>query len=85
MRRGITAPDDMPLERVGQAHPATRAKLLELEERAFERSGRLDELRRDVGLPATSTDGAKKKKIIEKLGGGATAKKKKAPAAKKKR
>lgn len=78
MRKGITVPDDMPLERIGQQHPATRAKLLELEERAFERSGRLDELRREAGLPSTKTDSAKKEKIIAKLAGRD---KKKAPAA----
>jgi len=88
MRRGITVPDDMPLPRIGQSNPATRAKLMELEKRAFERSGRLDELRRDVGLPSTSTDGAKKAKIISKLKGatvkGSTAAKKK-PASKTKK
>jgi hypothetical protein len=79
MRRGITVPDDMPLGRIGQTHPATRAKLMELEKRAFERSGRLDELRRDVGLPATSTDSAKKQKIISKLSGASAKKKVAAP------
>ncbi len=67
MRKGQTVPDDMPLERIGQSHPATRAKLMEIEARAFERSGRLDELRRAAGLPATKTDAAKKEKIIGKL------------------
>lgn len=67
MRKGQTVPDDMPLERVGQQHPATRLKLMEIEARAFERSGRLDELRREAGLPATKTDVAKKEKIIGKL------------------
>lgn len=89
MRRGLTVPDDMPLERIGQQHPATRAKLLELEERAFERSGRLDELRREAGLPSTKTDTAKKAKIIFKLAGKpakkAAAAAKKKPAAKTKR
>ena len=59
--------DDLPLGRVGQHHPATRAKLDEIEARAFERSGRLDEMRREAGLPVAKTDKATKEKIISRL------------------
>src|SRR5687768_9036015 len=85
MRRGVRAPEDMPLERVGQHHPATRAKLQEIEERAMRQSGRLDELRREVGLPVATTDTQKKKKIIERLAAPKARAKKAAPSKKKKR
>ncbi|MCK6547499.1 hypothetical protein L6R52_16745 [Myxococcota bacterium] len=67
MRRGIAAPDDLELGQVGQSHAKTRALLLEIEARAFERSGRLDELRREAGLEPQATDGATKDKIIANL------------------
>lgn len=67
MRKGVAAPADMELGRVGQNHPATRAKLEEIEARAFAASGRLDELRESVGLPTAKADGATKQKIIAKL------------------
>jgi hypothetical protein len=75
MRRGIAAPDDMPLGRVGQNHPATRAKLDEIEARAFERSGRLDALRKQAGIPVATTNTATKEKIISRLAKKTTSKK----------
>jgi hypothetical protein len=67
MRRGAAAPDDMVLDRVGQNHPATRAKLDEIEARAFEKSGRLDALRKQAGLPVAVTNTETKQKIISRL------------------
>jgi hypothetical protein len=67
MRKGLAAPDDLELERVGQKFPATRAKLEEIEARALSRSGRLDELRKEVGLPVARSDAATKEKIITRL------------------
>src|SRR5437016_4688392 len=74
MRKGLAAPDDLDLGRVGQNHPATRAKLEEIERRAFAQSGRYDELRKEVGLPVASTDSATKAKIISRLSAKADAK-----------
>lgn len=66
MRHGLGASDDMELGRVGEEHPATRAKLRELELRALERSGRLEQLRKEAGLPEASQ--GTKQKIISRLG-----------------
>lgn len=68
MRHGFQAPDDLVLEQVGQANPDVAAKLREIELRALEMSGRLDELRAEVGLDEETVDGATKQKIIDRLG-----------------
>lgn len=75
MQRGLSVPEDMPLGRVGQDHPATRAKLQEIERRAFERSGRLDALRKEAGLPVATASVATKQKIISRLAKKTTARK----------
>jgi len=68
MRHGFRAPDDLVLEQVGQDNPDVAAKLREIELRALEMSGRLDELRAEVGLEAgDEADPATKGKIIDKL------------------
>lgn len=68
MRRGLAAPDDLELGRVGQHNPVTRAKLQEIEARALVLSGRLDALRADVGLPGLEANAGAKEKIVGKLG-----------------
>lgn len=72
MRRGLAAPGDLKLDRVGQSHPATRSKLQEIEARALERSGRLDALRTDAGIEGQSADRRTKAKIINRLKSTAT-------------
>lgn len=70
MTRGAAAPDDLELEWQGEGFPDTLAQLRAIEARAFERSGRIDELRREVGIededeaPAAPTT---KDKIVSKL------------------
>lgn len=63
MRKGWGGPDDLELEQVGSEHEATRAKLREIELRALEMSGRMDELRREAGVGNSPT----KQKIIDRL------------------
>jgi hypothetical protein len=67
MRRGFPVSDDFKLSQVGQGNPDLAAKLREIELRALEMSGRLDELRAEVGLESPSTDAATKQKIISRL------------------
>lgn len=77
MRYGLVLPDDQPLPQKGEGRPDVQAKLLEIERRAFEMSGRLAQMRAEAGLddeeeaPEASPS---KKKIIDKLkakrGGG---------------
>lgn len=67
MRRGLAVSDDFALSQVGQDNPDLAAKLREIELRALEMSGRMDELRAEVGLEAPDTDLDKKKKIIDRL------------------
>lgn len=66
MRHGYPVADDAPLSRVGQDNPDLAAQLMAIELRALERSGRLAELRREVGLDENGQD--TKQKIIDKLG-----------------
>lgn len=68
MRHGFRAPDDLELEQVGQDNPDVAAKLREIELRALEMSGRLDELRAEVGLDSEAPDSSVKGKIIDSLG-----------------
>lgn len=67
MRHGYALPDDLPLEQIGQEHAETQAKLREIELRALQMSGRLDELRREVGLEAEGVDADAKGRIIRGL------------------
>lgn len=68
MRHGFGVSDDFELEQVGQDNPDVAAKLREIELRALEMSGRLDELRAEVGLEADEDgDPDVKGKIIDKL------------------
>ena len=67
MRHGFRAPDGMALEQVGQDNPELAAKLREIELRALEMSGRLDELRAEVGLEQAESDRDVKSKIIDGL------------------
>ncbi len=64
MRQGLGDSEDIELETVGQGHPATQAKLREIELRALKMSGRLKELRSEVGLEASRD---KKTKIVREL------------------
>ena len=67
MRHGFVAPDDLELEQVGQDNPDVAAKLREIELRALEMSGRLDELRAEVGLEHAEGDQETRDKIIDRL------------------
>ncbi len=67
MHHGYQAPDDLKLEQVGQDNPDIAARLREIELRAFEMSGRMDELRAEVGLDSDTPDGSTKGKIIDRL------------------
>lgn len=69
MRHGFPAPDELELEQVGQDNEAVRQQLLAIERRAFEQSGRLDELRQEAALEDEGdADAATKQKIIDRLG-----------------
>lgn len=80
MRYGLVLPDDQPLPQKGEGRPDVQAKLLEIERRAFEMSGRLAQMRAEAGLdeeeeaPEAPEASPSKKKIIDKLkakrGGG---------------
>jgi DNA-directed RNA polymerase sigma subunit (sigma70/sigma32) len=67
MRHGLPAPDRMALERVGEAHPETQRALREIELRALERSGRLAELRDELGLESVDPSPGVKDKIISRI------------------
>lgn len=67
MSQGVRAPDDLQLEWLGQGHPDTLAKLREMERMAFEQSGRIDELRREVGVEASEPRNETRDKIVSKL------------------
>lgn len=74
IRQGVAASPDHRLERVGQDHPALREKLWEIELRALERSGRLEELREegnaasvDTAASVNAKSGSTKAKIIARL------------------
>ncbi len=69
MRHGFPVPDELELEQVGQDNEAVRQQLLAIERRAFEQSGRLDELRQEAALDDEGeTDPDTKQKIIDRLG-----------------
>lgn len=67
MRQGYAAPDSLELEQRGQGNPDVAAQLRGIELRALEMSGRLDELRAEVGLENPPADASIKSKIIEQL------------------
>lgn len=67
MHHGWAAPDDLPLEQVGQENPDLAEKLRAIELRALEMSGRLDELREEAGLEGPDSDPSTKEKIIDRL------------------
>lgn len=69
MRHGFGAPDDLVLEQVGQDNPDIAARLREIELRALEMSGRMDELRAEVGLEDedAAVDVPTKDKIVSRL------------------
>ena len=69
MRHGFRAPDDLELEQVGQDNPDIAARLREIELRALEMSGRMDELRAEVGLEDedAAVDASTKDKIVSRL------------------
>ena len=69
MRHGFRAPDDLELAQVGQDNPDIAARLREIELRALEMSGRMDELRAEVGLEDedADVDVATKDKIVSRL------------------
>ncbi|MHB1844434.1 MAG: hypothetical protein ACYCWW_06305 [Deltaproteobacteria bacterium] len=62
LRHGAGAPKDAPLERVGQAHPEARARLAEIELRAFQAMGQIYGLGQATAKPSKS-----KEKIIRAL------------------
>ncbi len=64
-RHGWRIPDDLPLPKKGAGHATLEKKLRELELRAFEASGRIDELRASVADDESAE--ATKKKIISRL------------------
>ncbi|MEQ8274372.1 MAG: hypothetical protein RKU31_11955 [Deltaproteobacteria bacterium] len=69
MRHGFPVPDELELEQVGQDNEALRQQLLAIEMRAFEKSGRLDEMRQEAGIgDDVETDPDTKQKIIDRLG-----------------
>ena len=68
MRHGWMAPDTLKLEPVAGDDPELAARLREIELKAYRKSGRLDELRRDVGLEERpESDVETREKIIERL------------------
>lgn len=68
MRHGFPVPDDLELEQKGQGHEDVRQQLLAIERMAFEKSGRLEELRREAGLDDDpEADPDTKKKIVAGL------------------
>lgn len=68
MRRGWPAPDTLSLESVAGDNPDIAARLREIELEAYRQSGRIDELRRDVGLEARpASDVRTREKIIDRL------------------
>lgn len=75
MRHGYALADHEPLSRVGQDRPDVAQKLLEMEMRALEKSGRLAKLRQEAGVEPT-TGAAAKQKIIDGLKAKATRAKK---------
>ena len=66
MRQGYALPDGEKLGRVGQDRPDVAKQLLEMEMRAFEKSGRLAKLRQEAGVEGAE-GAASKAKIIAGL------------------
>ena len=68
MRHGYALPSEIALDRPGVDNPETRAKLDQMERELFKKTGRLDELRREVGLEERpSVNDSAKAKIVDKL------------------
>jgi hypothetical protein len=69
MRYGLMVSDDHPLEQKGEGNAAVMAKLREIEQRAFEKSGRLAKMRAEAGVdePAVIGSSTTKQKIVDKL------------------
>lgn len=68
MRQGVSGPANLALSRVGQDRPEIAAQLQEMELRALQMSGRLEELRTETEEQA-DTDSDTKNKIIDRLKG----------------
>jgi hypothetical protein len=66
MRQGYALPDGEKLGRVGQDRPDIAKQLLEMEQRAFEKSGRLAKLRQEAA-GETGEGAVAKAKIIAGL------------------
>ena len=64
MRNGLAGSDDLVLTQKGAGNADVMAKLRAIELRAFEESGRLDELRQEVGLAPTNIERDRKQKIV---------------------
>lgn len=67
MRYGLEVSDQLKLESKAPGRPDVMKKLLEIEHRAFEKSGRLAALRRAAGVEVAKPVAAKKDKIVGKL------------------
>jgi hypothetical protein len=80
MRHGLSVSPAQPLEQKGGGRPEVLAKLLEIEARAFEKSGRLKALRDAAGVEAQASAPVEKGKIISALKGKAGSTKTKAKA-----
>ncbi len=65
MRHGSRVPDDMPLMQKAAGMPDVMAQLKAMEERAFRMSGRLDELRAELGVEEEARSTAKSKIIAQ--------------------
>ena|GEM_PF-5050669 len=70
MKEGQNIEDDLPLEQKGVGHPDTMARLREIELEAFMATNRVEEMRREAGISAESSDSPTKSKIISRLSGG---------------
>ena len=72
MRNGLPLPDSMPLGRKGEGFPDVLAQLRAMEEEAFAATGRIDDLRREIGVEVGEGDDASTKgKIVASLKGKA--------------
>ncbi|MFO0724899.1 MAG: hypothetical protein U1E65_14055 [Myxococcota bacterium] len=67
MRFGLEVGPSQRLGSKAEGRPDVMAKLLEIERRAFVKSGRIDELRRQAGVEVAAPASAKKDKIVGKL------------------
>ena len=75
MSRGKAAPDDLELEMRGRDQPEVWAKLREIENRAFEKSGRLAAMKkRAAEEEAAEAKAGVKAKIVDRLSAKAESK-----------